>query len=103
MEFRDYLKEKCRERNISLHRLALLCDLNQIYFYQAVNKNKENPPPWVLRRAAPHLGVPYVELLIAAGYLEQGDLAEWEEHQRRAAATGGRVAALAAADGTQGD
>ena len=38
VDFRDYLKEKCRQRNISLHRLALLCDLNQIYFYQAVNK-----------------------------------------------------------------
>ena len=47
--FRDYLIERCRLRGISLHRLALLCDLNQIYFYQAVNKNKDNPPPWVLR------------------------------------------------------
>ncbi|HEV7678483.1 MAG TPA: hypothetical protein VGQ42_07945 [Candidatus Dormibacteraeota bacterium] len=93
VEFRDYLKEKCRERGISLHRLALLCDLNQIYFYQAVNKNKENPPPWVLRRAAPHLGVPYVELLMAAGYLRDQDLVEWQEHQRRA--PGGRIPAMA--------
>jgi len=59
-----------------LHRLAVRCDLNQIYFYQAVNKNKENPPPWVLRRAAPHLGVTYVELLIAAGHLTEDDLRE---------------------------
>lgn len=103
MEFRDYLKEKCRERNISLHRLALLCDLNQIYFYQAVNKNKENPPPWVLRRAAPHLGVPYVELLMAAGYLRESDLVEWQEQQRRAQASGGRVAALAGAEPGGGD
>ncbi len=94
VEFRDYLKEKCRERGISLHRLALLCDLNQIYFYQAVNKNKENPPPWVLRRAAPHLGVPYVELLMAAGYLRESDLAEWQEHRRR----GGMVPAMAGAE-----
>src|SRR5580693_9494440 len=74
MDFREYLKAKVRERGISLHRLALLCDLNQIYFYQAVNKNKENPPPWVLRRAAPHLGVGYVELLIQAGYLREEDV-----------------------------
>lgn len=86
MDFRDYLKEKCRQRNISLHRLALLCDLNQIYFYQAVNKNKENPPPWVLRRAAPHLGVGYVELLIAAGYLEEKDIEDWQAQQRRSGA-----------------
>ncbi len=79
MEFRDYVKEKCRERGISLHRLALLCDLNQIYWYQSVNKNKENPPPWVLRRAAPHLGVTYVELLVAAGYLTTADLDAWLE------------------------
>ncbi|GAC1338388.1 MAG: hypothetical protein NVSMB29_04140 [Candidatus Dormibacteria bacterium] len=79
MDFRDYLKARCQDRGISLHRLALLCDLNQIYFYQAVNKNKENPPPWVLRRAAPHLGVSYVELLLAAGYLEVRDLDEWQD------------------------
>src|SRR3981081_93330 len=79
VDFRDYLKERCRERGISLHRLALLCDLNQIYFYQSINKNKENPPPWVLRRAAPHLGVTYVDLLIAAGYLSESDIDEWQE------------------------
>src|SRR4030088_3675012 len=82
VDFRDYLKERCRERGISLHRLALLCDLNQIYFYQAINKNKENPPPWVLRRAAPHLGVGYTELLIAAGYLRESDIEEWLEGRR---------------------
>jgi len=77
VDFREYLKRKCREQNISLHRLAIRCYLNQIYFYQAVNKNKENPPPWVLRRAAPHLGVTYVELLIAAGHLTEDDLREY--------------------------
>jgi hypothetical protein len=77
VDFREYLKRKCREQNISLHRLAVRCDLNQIYFYQAVNKNKENPPPWVLRRAAPHLGVTYIELLIAAGHLTEDDLREY--------------------------
>ncbi len=77
VDFREYLKRKCREQNISLHRLAVRCDLNQIYFYQAVNKNKENPPPWVLRRAAPHLGVTYVELMIAAGHLTEDDLRQY--------------------------
>ena len=83
MDFREYLKRKCREQNISLHRLAVRCDLNQIYFYQAVNKNKENPPPWVLRRAAPHLGVSYVELLIAAGHLSEDDLREYQSQTGR--------------------
>ena len=85
IDFRDYLKAKCRERGVSLHRLALLCDLNQIYFYQAVNKNKDNPPPWVLRRAAPHLGVPYIELMINAGYLRDSDLDEWSIHRAKSA------------------
>ena len=79
MDFREYLRQRCRERGISLHRLALLCDLNQIYFYQSINKNKENPPPWVLRRAAPHLGVTYVDLLIAAGHLSESDIDDWHE------------------------
>jgi hypothetical protein len=57
--------------------LAVQADLNQIYFYQSVNKNKENPPPWVLRRIAPLLDVPYVELLIRAGYLTDADLSEF--------------------------
>ena len=83
MDFREYLKRKCREQNISLHRLAVRCDLNQIYFYQAVNKNKENPPPWVLRRAAPHLGVTYVELMIAAGHLTEDDLHEYNAQPRK--------------------
>jgi hypothetical protein len=88
--FREYLKQRCRDRAISLHRLALLCDLNQIYFYQAVNKNKDNPPPWVLRRAAPHLGVTYVELLIAAGYLGEDDLREYQGRaEARAAGVSG--------------
>ena len=79
--FRGFLKDRCRERGISLHKLAILCDLNQIYFYQAVNKNKDNPPPWVLRRAAPHLGVSYVDLMIAAGYLGEDDIREWENRR----------------------
>lgn len=81
MDFKEYLKERCQERGVSLHRLALLCDLNQIYFYQSINKNKENPPPWVLRRVAPHLGVTYVELLMEAGYLQPHDIDEWQEHR----------------------
>ena len=91
--FKGYLKERCRDRGISLHRLALLCDLNQIYFYQSINKNKENPPPWVLRRAAPHLGVGYVDLLIEAGYLTDEDIAAW----RRASFERGPTEAAAAA------
>jgi len=34
----------------------------------------------VLRRAAPHLGVTYVELLIAAGHLTEDDLQEYGTH-----------------------
>jgi hypothetical protein len=40
----------------------------------------------VLRRAAPHLGVSYVELMIAAGYLRDEDLREWTRGTSVAAA-----------------
>ena len=93
MDFKEFLKERCRERGISLHRLAVLCDLNQIYFYQSINKNKENPPPWVLRRAAPHLGTTYVDLLIAAGYLSERDLEEWEQRSGGALLEAGQAGA----------
>ena len=92
MDFRDYLKARCHAQGISLHRLALLCDLNQIYFYQAVTKNKENPPPWVLRRAAPHLGVGYMTLMIAAGYVLESDIEAWR-------AGGGAPGEASATDG----
>ena len=77
-EFSAYLKGRCAERRLSLHKLAVKADLNQIYFYQAVNKNIENPPPWVLRRIAPLLEVPYVELLMKAGYLTPAELAAYK-------------------------
>jgi hypothetical protein len=83
-EFTAYLKARCAERQLSLHKLAVRADLNQIYFYQSVNKNKENPPPWVLRRIAPLLEVPYVELLLRAGYVTPTDLAEYEGSNRDA-------------------
>src|SRR5258708_12382293 len=76
-EFTTYLKARCADRGLSLHKLAVRADLNQIYFYQSVNKNKDNPPPWVLRRIAPLLEVPYVELLMRAGYLTTAELAEY--------------------------
>ncbi|HEY8741006.1 MAG TPA: hypothetical protein VIN56_10480 [Candidatus Dormibacteraeota bacterium] len=76
-EFSAYLKERCAVRGLSLHRLAVQADLNQIYFYQSVNKNKENPPPWVLRRVAPLLGVPYIDLLVHAGYLNDVEISEY--------------------------
>ena len=81
-EFSAYIKERCQERGLSLHRLAVQADLNQIYFYQSVNKNKENPPPWVLRRVAPILDVPYVELLMRAGYLTPADLSEFSANSK---------------------
>ena len=76
-DFTAYLKARCTDRGLSLHKLAVRADLNQIYFYQSVNKNKDNPPPWVLRRIAPLLGVSYVELMIKAGYLTAADIAEY--------------------------
>lgn len=82
-EFTSYLKARCADQGLSLHKLAVRADLNQIYFYQSVNKNKENPPPWVLRRIAPLLGVPYVELLIKAGYLTPAEIAEYKPRSSR--------------------
>ncbi len=89
MEFAQYLRARCAERGLSLHRLARLCDLNQIYFYQALGRNQSAPPPWVLRRAAPHLGVSYIELMIAAGHLRAEDLVAHRRTRRRGRESGG--------------
>jgi transcriptional regulator with XRE-family HTH domain len=82
-EFSAYLRARCADRGLSLHKLAVRADLNQIYFYQSVNKNKENPPPWVLRRIAPILEVPYVDLMMKAGYLTAAELAEYKPRSGR--------------------
>lgn len=82
-EFASFLKARCADRGISLHKLAVRADLNQIYFYQSINKNKDNPPPWVLRLIAPLLEVPYVELLMRAGYLTSAELAEYKPRSGR--------------------
>jgi hypothetical protein len=82
-EFTTFLKARCADRGLSLHKLAVRADLNQIYFYQSVNKNKDNPPPWVLRRIAPLLELPYVELLMRAGYLTAAELAEYKPRSGR--------------------
>jgi len=82
-DFSAYLKARCADKGLSLHKLAVRADLNQIYFYQSINKNKENPPPWVLRRIAPLLEVPYVELLMKAGYLTAADLTEYRNRSAR--------------------
>ncbi len=82
-DFASYLKSRCSERGISLHKLAVQSDLNQIYFYQSVNKNKDNPPPWVLRRIAPLLGVTYVDLMIKAGYLSAEEIDEFRGGSQR--------------------
>ena len=82
-EFAAFLKARCADKGLSLHKLAVRADLNQIYFYQSVNKNKETPPPWVLRRIAPLLELPYVELLMRAGYLSPAELAEYKPRSGR--------------------
>jgi transcriptional regulator with XRE-family HTH domain len=82
-EFSAYLRARCADRGLSLHKLAVRADLNQIYFYQSVNKNKENPPPWVLRRIAPILEVAYVDLMMKAGYLTSAELAEYKPRSGR--------------------
>ncbi len=94
MQFAEYLRARCRERGLSLHRLALLCDLNQIYFYQAVGKNRSTPPPWVPCRAAPHLGVSHVDLLIAPGHLRDDDLVAHRRARRPGRAAPGPLPGL---------
>lgn len=78
-DFNTWLEGHLKSLNLTKHRLAALCDLNPIYWYQATSRNKEIPPPWALRRAAPHLHIPFVELLIRAGHVTERELVEWVE------------------------
>lgn len=73
--FRRYLVGALERAGLTASKLSVLCGKNRSYFHQYLNDPKRGVPPVKsLRQAAPHLGVPEVEFLLRAGYVELSDL-----------------------------
>jgi transcriptional regulator with XRE-family HTH domain len=81
-DFGKYLRKLRKEKSLSTHRLAELSGVSQSYIAQVENGRKTNPPsPEILRKIADALNIPYPQLLVAAGYLDEWEYDE-EEDQR---------------------
>lgn len=69
MVFGQYLKEIINKRGYSYRQLAMLADIDHTYISKIVNGKTGTPSPEILKKLSRPLGVPYQELMAAAGYL----------------------------------
>ena len=70
-----------RRDGVTMNQIALYSGVNVGYLSRIRRGKLSSPPsPDVLRRLAPHLKVPYEELLRAAGYIENVDRVPQDLH-----------------------
>jgi len=69
-----------RGEGISLHRLPFVRSESDLLLSER-QQEQDNPPPWVLRRAAP-ISRSIHELMIRAGYVREADIDEWSSTQQ---------------------
>lgn len=71
--FGDYLKSLRESKGLSQRQLAYLAGLSNTEISKLESGGRKKPSPAVLKKIAPHLGVPYEELLKKAGIIESGE------------------------------
>lgn len=69
MNVSEYVKSKRMEKGISQRQLSALCGVSNSEISRIEAGERRNPSPAVLQSVAMALGVPYEEILLAAGYL----------------------------------
>lgn len=70
-DFGAYLKSIIKKKGLTYRQLALLADIDHGYISQIVNGKAGPPSPKILQKLSRPLGVPYQDLLVAAGYLSE--------------------------------
>ncbi len=65
----EYIRNKRQEKGMSQRQLSAVCGISNSEISRIEAGERENPSPAVLRSIASALGVPYEEILTAAGYL----------------------------------
>lgn len=74
--FGKYLKTKREEKNLSMNKLGELTGVTGMYISQLENGKRDKPSIEVLQKLSKSLGVPYEDLMDAAGYMEVKDFIE---------------------------
>ena len=72
MSVGEYIKNKRLEKGLSQRQLSVVCGISNSEISRIEAGERQNPSPAVLRPIAAALGVPYEEILSAAGYLPSG-------------------------------
>lgn len=73
-----YIKEKRKEKGLSIRRLAELSDISHTEVKRIEDGLRKQTSPLVLRSIATALGVQYEELMAAAGYIDEPASVETE-------------------------
>jgi len=76
MKFNEYLRNARRARSMTIRELASRCGLSHAYLSQVENARRGVPKPDILRRLAEALRIDYAEMLRAAGYFTDQDIAK---------------------------
>lgn len=70
-ELRTYIKEKRIEKGLSIRQLAELANISHTEVKRIEDGLRKQTSPQVLRSIASALGVPYEDLMAAAGYIDE--------------------------------
>ena len=70
-ELGTYIKEKRTEKELSIRRLAALAAISHTEVKRIEDGLRKQTSPQVLRSIASALGVPYEDLMAAAGYIDE--------------------------------
>ena len=71
MKFGEFLKEMRKKNELSQKELGELAGFSNAEISRIESGDRQKPSPALLKAIAPHLNVPYEELLKKAGYLEE--------------------------------
>ena len=67
----DFIIKARKEKDLSQRQLAEMAGISNTEVWRIEAGERKNPSPATLKSLAPHLGIPYEELMAAAGYIEE--------------------------------
>jgi len=70
MEIGEYIKKLREKRGYTQRQLSYLSKISNTEISRIESGKRKNPSPEILKKLAPHLGVPYEDLMRAANYLK---------------------------------
>lgn len=76
MDFKNYLKSKREEKNLSMNKLGELSGVSAMYISQIERGRRVTPSPKILERLAEGLNESYEDLMMAAGYIPAEEVIE---------------------------